>query len=310
VTKAPLALLFLAGCAIFSPVTIARELGTVGWFQAGPDSRWHRVDDKASCEAVASKVGEGQVIVFVHGVKGDGDEISGLLPTLAKAKPAAVFLYRWVPWDERDSIARGFAAGISHLLDCVPGIDGNLLVLAHSAGGMVVGYGAPRLVVPPRARKGPALYVMTVASPLAGMDDRTPNPGGQAQAKFMLDFGTRVVEYPVGPAAMAVVHLRTQYPGDQVMKPTATHAPNDPTVGIPGAKQIDLPAQLNHDSALAWVAAKIVDGSWQAWFARDDEGSAPSRDLLKEGDQLELGPGVGRLEVDEHRAHQRDLFRR
>lgn len=269
--KAPLTLLLLTGCASFSPVTIARQLGTVGWFQAGPDQKWRPVGHDASCEALASKVREGQVIVFVHGVKGDGEEIRGLLPVIEKANPSAVFLYRWVAWDERDAIARGFAVGISHLLECLPWIDGKLLVVAHSAGGIVVSFGATRIAVPDRPRKGPALYVMTVASPLAGMHARPPNSDGRAEAKFMLDFDTGITGYPVAPLAMAAAHLRTQYPGDSVMKPSGTHLPNDPSVGIPGAKQFDLPADLTHDSALDYVAGKIVDGTWRAWFPDDPE---------------------------------------
>ena len=84
----------------------------------------------------------------------------------------------------------------------------------------------------------------------------------------MLDFGTRITEYPVAPTSVATVHLRTQYPGDQVMKPKDGLAPNDPAVGIPGARQVDLPATLTHDEALVYVAQKIADGTWREWFPR------------------------------------------
>ena len=83
----------------------------------------------------------------------------------------------------------------------------------------------------------------------------------------MLDFGTRIAGYPAAAPGVAAVHLRTQYPGDSVMQPTATHLRNDPKIGIPGAPQVDLPAELSHDGALGWVAEKIADGSWRAWFA-------------------------------------------
>jgi hypothetical protein len=300
------ALVLVAGCSSFSPVTIARDLGSVGWFHADPQGQWQRIDDDSSCEAIASKVREGEVIVVVPGVHGDGEEVRDLLPVLA-GRTSAVLLYRWVPWDERDAIAKRFALGISHLLDCVPWVDGRLLVVAHSAGGIVVGYGATRVAIPSRVRKGPALYVVTVAAPLAGMDDRPPNADGRSEATFILDFGTRIADYPVAPTAMAAVHLRTQYPGDTVMRPSATHVPNDPMVGSPGARQIERPATLTHDGAMHYVAEKIADGSWRGWF---DEGRELLRsDLLEIRNQPERGPRVGRFEIDEHRAHQSDLLR-
>ncbi len=261
------AIFLLCGCARFSPVTISEALGTAGWFRADAEGRWRAVDPAATCAQLGASIGEGEVYVLVHGVKGDGDEVTRLLPVLDAARPAAVFLFRWVTFDTRDRIAGNFAAGVSHLLDCAPQLDGRLLVLAHSAGGVVVGFGVNRLRIPKRGRTGPALYVLTVASPLAGMNDRARNPGGREEARFVLDFGSAITEYPVAPIAAAVVHLRTQYPADPVMKPNAGRAPNDPLVGVPGARQVDLPAELTHDGALVYVAHKIADGTWRAFFA-------------------------------------------
>lgn len=254
--------MLVGGCASFSPVTIARELGTVGWFEADSANRWNPV---ANGGCLASET-TGDVIVLVHGAKGDGPEISALLPVLAGAKPAALLLYRWVPWDDRDAIARRFAVGFSHLLRCAPWADGRVLVVAHSAGGIVVGHGATRIDIPRRERTGPAVFLMTVAAPMAGMNDRQANDDGRAEVRFLLDWGTHIQKYPPAPTAMAVVHLRTQFPADAVMQPTPRHAPNDPTVGIPGARQLELPAGLSHDGALMYVAERLADGTWRSWF--------------------------------------------
>ena len=190
----------------------------------------------------------------------------------------------------------------------MPWVDGHLLVVAHSAGGLVVAYGATRLDIPKRARTGPALYVMTVAAALAGMDDHPPNPGARPKPASCSTSETHMTEYPVAPMSMASVHLRTQYPGDQVMKPTAQHAPNDPKVGIPGARQIDLPARLTHGGARKYVAEKIADGTWRAWF--DDGENLVRSNLLKVGDQIGSKARVGHFEVDQHRSHQSNLLRR
>lgn len=242
-------------------------MGTAGWFHADAEGQWRPVDEAESCAELGQRTGPGDVYVLVHGVKGDGDEVTRLVPTLQSAKPAAVFLYRWVNFDTRDRIAANFAAGVSHLLECVPSSDGHLLVLAHSVGGIVAGFGVHRLRIPKRERSGPALYVVTVASPLAGMNDRERNPGGREEARFALDFGSHITAYPVAPLASAVVHLRTRAPADPVMKPNAGVLPNDPTVGVPGARQLDLPEGLTHDGALDYAAQKIADGTWREWFS-------------------------------------------
>ena len=72
-----------------------------------------------------------------------------------EAQPAAILLYRWVPWHELDYTSGRYAGGISRLLECVPSADGRLIVVAHSAGGVVVSYGSSKVVVPPRDRDGP-----------------------------------------------------------------------------------------------------------------------------------------------------------
>lgn len=264
--KCVAALFLLCSCARFGPVTISHATGVAGWFRADRDGRWVAVQNGEGCAQLAASIGPGEVYVLVPGVKGDGDEVTHLLPVLAAARPAAMYLFRWVNYDTRDRIARSFAAGVSYLLECVPALDGRLLVIAHSAGGLVASYGVNRLRIPKRPRIGPALYVLTVASPLAGLNDRQPNPDGREEARFVLDFGTRITGYPVAPLAASVTHLRTHYPADAVMKPNAGLAPNDPNVGVPGARQIDLPEELTHDGALTYAAQKIADGTWRSWF--------------------------------------------
>lgn len=261
-------LLLLCGCASWNPVTIAHDMGVSGWFRVDPQGRWQPFElTAAECSALGSETVEAdhEPIVIVPGVKGDGPEITPLVPLLQTAgRP--LFLFRWVPWEERDPLAARFASGLSKLLACAPAYDGRLLVLAHSAGGVVASYAAGSLVLPVRDRVGPALYLMTVASPLAGTSERARNSDGRAEARFMLDLGSDITRYPTPPTALAAVHLRTQYPGDQVMKPKGTHLPNDPAVGLAGARQVDLPPELTHDGSVEWVAHRIAEGSWRAWF--------------------------------------------
>jgi hypothetical protein len=82
---------------------------------------------------------------------------------------------------------------------------------------------------------------------------------------FLFDLGHAITEYPVAPRGVRVVHLRTSPSADKFMETFLDHEPNDPTVGVPGAAQVDLPPRLDHDAALAYVAGRIADGSWLEW---------------------------------------------
>ena len=75
------------------------------------------------------------------------------------------------------------------------------------------------------------------------------------------DLGSTRHGYPAASPGVTVVHLRTQYPADQVMKPSrAGYAPNAISASVKGAKVLDLPDTLDHDDALMYVAREIAAG--------------------------------------------------
>jgi alpha-beta hydrolase superfamily lysophospholipase len=162
-------------------------------------------------------------------------------------------------------MAEDLALGISRLVTCRPGQP--ILVLAHSAGGVIISTAASQLKLPAQAADD-AVTILTVASPLAGTMGRERPDGGRPE-HFVFDIATRITSYPSAPRGVRAVHLRTSYPADAWMAPSADFVPNDPAVGIPLARQIDLPPQLGHDAALVHVAWKLADGTWRAWFKRD-----------------------------------------
>lgn len=263
--------LALAGCK--HPVAIAQERGSSGWLQvdaplqppsAKYDDRFHIVAlDAPGVDCAALHLGaEGPVVVMVHGLKGDGVEFEETLPIIAASKPAGMFMLRWVAFDKLEPISKRFARGLSQLAACRP--EGEILVLAHSAGGVVISTGASLVTLPETARDG-AVKMLTVASPLAGTMNRARTEG-RNESRFMLDLGTRFRRYPEAARGVRAVHLRTSFPADKVMEPQGEFVPNDRAVGLPGAPQVDLPAELGHVESLSWVARKIGDGSWREWF--------------------------------------------
>jgi hypothetical protein len=266
------AALALVGCK--HPVLIAEDHGSAGWLQidrpgwsrpSNYDDRFTKVPlagEKVDCQSLGVPA-TGLLVVMVHGLQGDGTEFEEVVPIIAAANPVGMYMYRWVPFDRLEPLSDIFALGLSRLVACRP--EGETLVVAHSAGGVVVSYSASKLFLPEAMKPG-ALKLMTVSSPLAGTMNRVRHPDGKTESRFMLDLGTRFTAYNKPPAGVQAVHLRTSYPADKVMQPQGDFIPNDPKVGIPGAAQIDLPRELGHVEALTWVAKKIADGSWRAWF--------------------------------------------
>lgn len=267
-------------------VLIAKRTGREGWLQLdakGPPTPEDGYRDRfekmeltrvaPACTELAQRLKRpsGPLLVMVPGIQGDGVEWEHSLDALYEAQPVAILMYRWTPFDTRDALADGLGAGLSRLLECLPEASGRTLVLAHSAGGVVSSFAASRVQAPPSKNGQPPITLVTVASPLAGTVPRESNPDGSEQARFMLDLGTAIGGYPSAPNVRAI-HLRTQYPADEVMKPSRDqHLPNDPKVGLPGSRQLTLSEGFGHVGALVWAAHRIGDGTWTRWLTADPE---------------------------------------
>jgi pimeloyl-ACP methyl ester carboxylesterase len=267
-----LAALALGGC---------RRVVISGWAQVDRPDRpvatqyqarfTHRPFDTHgfSC-AELSLAPTGPVLVLVPGIRGDGVEFEEALPTLAASRPAAMFMFRWGVLEKVSGMAEELAYGLSRLLACRP--KDKVVVLAHSAGGIIVATAASLIIVP-RESPDDALTILTVASPLAGTIARHPAPTEfKREPHFLLGMATRIASYPSPPRGVRAVHLRTSWPADPLMERAGDFVPHDPEVGIPGARQVDLPKELGHDEALVHVAWKLADGTWTRWF---DQGVQP-----------------------------------
>lgn len=261
-------LVLLSGC--FTRFA-ADDYGRSGWFRADLEpktagayaERFEAVQlgtYMLACEELNRRQLDagGLVIVLVHGIGGEGPEMHAALPLLRAAHPAALFMLRWMPYDERDTLAARLAAGVDQLAACLPQAAPRIVVLAHSAGGVAASQAARLLHSP--------VTVITVASPLAGTGHLAARPRGEQHHGMVVDLGTRIESYPAAAPGVRVVHLRTHYPADTAMEPNDGHAPNAPGVGVPGALHIELPQHLDHTQAFIHVAGKIADGSWRQWL--------------------------------------------
>ena len=200
--------------------------------------------------------GPGTVFVLVHGIGGEGSEWVGVIPTLALSQPATMYMYRWFAYAERGAIVKGLVEGVQQLASCNP--ESPIIVIGHSAGGVITAFAASRFQLAARAAP---VTLITVASPLAGIGVRPEIEDADDRMHFFNDLGTTHRSYPAASPGVSVLHLRTKYPGDVIMKPSrAGYAPNALSAVVKGARVLDLPATLGHDDSLLYVARELQVG--------------------------------------------------
>lgn len=208
------------------------------------------VTPETACNYLAPAESARPVYVLIHGIAGPGAEWWPVIPTLSAGRPDGMFLFRWNVTQSRTEIVDALVTGINRIAACHPG---HTIVLAHSAGGVVISFAASHL------RVQAEVDVFTVASPLAGAGIHNRLEDEDGANRFMKDLGATKRGFPAAAANVLVTHLRTQFPGDPVMEPKfGQHPPNMHGVGVQGATEIDLPSTLNHDGALLYVARRLV----------------------------------------------------
>lgn len=193
----------------------------------------------------------GPVFIFVHGIGGVGAEWWAVVPTLAKLDPSAMFLFRWNATQTREVILESLVTGINRITACSPGV--RVVVLAHSAGGVLLSFAASRLKVEQKVE------LLTCSSPLAGIGYHSKIDNDDDDTRFFNDLGSTKTGYTAAAPNVVVTHYRTQYPADHVMKPNVFgHSPNQRGIKVEGATEVDLPSDLTHDGALIYLAQQLA----------------------------------------------------
>ena len=212
------------------------------------------LDKDSNCGSLlATEELKGPVFIFVHGIGGIGSEWWAVVPTLEKMQPSAMFMFRWSATQTRDKILERLVTGINRITACSPGV--RLVVLSHSAGGVLLSFAASRLTVD-GAKK---LELLTCASPLAGIGFHSKIDNADDDTRFFNDLGSTKDGFTAAAPNVFVTHYRTSYPGDQVMKPNVFgHSPNLRGIKVEGATEVDLPIELTHEGSLLYVAQQLA----------------------------------------------------
>jgi alpha-beta hydrolase superfamily lysophospholipase len=246
------------------PVKVApvKDGGTVSakqQFQA----RLSRVDLEATkCDALFPR-GAQQLTLTVHGIGGAGEEWEPALGNLA-ANGTPLLMYRWLPTGSREGIARSLADGINRLQECLAGNSKRLLVLGHSAGG-VLGATAASWVKPDDDSIADRIAIVTVAAPLGGMGMKEKAKRGWTT--FVEELGADLRDYQAAAPGVRVLHVRTHPRADSysVNSSPVGHDEGWPVPGVPGARAVDLDESVNHEQAIAFTAAALKQDVWKLW---------------------------------------------
>lgn len=215
------------------------------------------IEPKLECSRLheaADAEPDAPVLVVVHGLGGAGPEWDDALSMLQRSHPAATYVYRWESLERREEILRRLTLGLDSLAGC---LHRRIIVLAHSAGGILSSLAASKVELPADVQ----LEVVTVASPLAGTMARPE----EKSPFFLFDLGSRLAPYQPASDNVKVVHLRTSWPADRWMKP-GRDGVKPSAASVPGATVVDLPDELSHVGALLWVANRISRDGWDHWL--------------------------------------------
>jgi pimeloyl-ACP methyl ester carboxylesterase len=232
-------------------------------------SRMARADLEAlGCDALIPQ-GARQLTVVVHGIGGAGEEWEPAIASLSAGK-TPLFMYRWLPTGSRDGIARALADGLNRLQECLAGNSARLLVVGHSAGGVLAATAASMLK-PDAEDIAQRIAIVTVAAPMGGMGMRSKAPRGWLN--FVEELGTDLRSYLPAAPGVRVVHVRTDPTTDIYAANSSPVGREEGWVapGVPGARAIDLDASVDHVQSVAFAARALQQDVWKIWGEPPEE---------------------------------------
>jgi hypothetical protein len=196
--------------------------------------------DETTARLPALRADASAVVVLVPGAFGFGDEWAPVVARL-RATRVGFFVFAWPgPWRDPSRAARRLAVALQALLDGAPATVREVLVLAHSAGGLIGSYAARRLLVPPGRR----LRLASIAAP------ERPSVAPfhvERDVNTPLGFevgGTQEPE-PPPPRGVEIVAYRTE---------------DLPRGAAPSDGRVYLGARVGHNAAVAAAALPLLAG--------------------------------------------------
>ncbi len=195
-----------------------------------------------------------RLFVLVPGALGYGWEWDAAVDALRQSHSDFVVFW-WDPWNSLNLGAEHLHDVLQTALFIAPSLT-ELVVVAHSAGGIIGAHALAELRVPP----GKSVELVTIGTPFAGMgtapisdyDDPLGTPS-------VIAIGGHFRRYPDPPAGVSVVEYTTGWPPDPVMMSRYGWHPAPPDVGPRGARQIPVDPKLDHNFVVSFVVKQLLN---------------------------------------------------
>lgn len=198
-------------------------------------------------------LGTRTVFLVVPGLLGYGWEWNGAQIALAQLPAAAVLVYDWDPWSSVRAAGAELATNVQYLLARLPRSVRRVVLLGHSAAGFLVVQAAAQVQVP----SGLHLDAVAVGSPLAGNYFNLAGGEDNLDSPLPIAMAGQFTHWPE-PAPGVALTIWTTGSTDPVMRRHFGHDPADVRV-LPRAATVHaLPADLDHNVAIGFVAGRIV----------------------------------------------------
>jgi hypothetical protein len=192
------------------------------------------------------------VYLLIPGLLGYGWEWDDAQRELALLPESATLVWPWDPWLSVARSGDSLAAHINYLVQRLPRSVDRVVVVAHSAAGLLLLWAGARITVPSPL----AVELISVGAPLAGQGF---NPwGGQDlfRTPLPIALGSRFSSWPVLARGVSLRVFVTG-PSDPVMASHFGHQPGDRRVLPPSTTVVELPVTLDHNVALGFVAKQF-----------------------------------------------------
>jgi hypothetical protein len=202
-----------------------------------------------------------RLFILVPGALGYGWEWDAAVAALRK-QHADFVVFWWDPWSSLRQGANHLRSVVQTALWVAPSLR-EVVLVAHSAGGIVAAHGLAGVAIPPGCR----IQLVTIGTPFAGMG-AAPVGDPQVQARSDYDdplgspavfaVGGHLHHYPALPPGVSVVEYTTTWPPDPVMEPRYGWNPAPPEVGPAGARRVAVDPKLDHNFVVARVVEELL----------------------------------------------------
>jgi hypothetical protein len=193
------------------------------------------------------------VFLLLPGLLGYGWEWDGAQKELGALSDAVTLVWPWQPWHSLARSGDALTEHLEYLLRRLPRSVDKVVVIGHSAAGLLLLWAASRLQLP---LSSPSVELVAIGAPLAGQGFNPWSGQDLWQTPLPIALGSTFSPWPA-PAPSVKLRVFVTGPSDPVMTPHFGHDPGSRAVLPAGTQTVELPRSLDHNFALGHLAKQF-----------------------------------------------------